>query len=90
MAIQVTISSVTGQSPYDIYICQTGGTGCFYMATISSVPYVFDIPAPYNTSSAYMLKVIDNNGCVIIGIEPVTTCLNVTPTPTPTNTPTST
>jgi hypothetical protein len=90
MAIQVTISSITGQSPYDIYICQTGGTSCFYMTTIGSVPYVFDIPAPYNTSDAYMLKIIDNNGCVITGVEPVTTCPNVTPTPTPTNTETPT
>lgn len=84
MAIQVTISSITGQSPYDIYICQTGGTGCFYMTTISSVPYTFDIPAPYNTSSAYMLKVIDSIGCIITGEEPVTTCPAETPTPTPT------
>ena len=90
MAIQVTISSITGQSPYDIYICQTGGTSCFYMTTISSVPYIFDIPAPYNTSDAYMLKIIDNNGCVITGIEPVTTCPDVTPTITPTNTQTPT
>ena len=96
MVIQVTIDSITGQSPYDIYICQTGGTSCFYMTTISSVPYTFDIPAPYNTSSAYMLKVIDNLGCVITGEEPVTTCPSETPTPTPTitqtptNTPTNT
>jgi hypothetical protein len=74
MAVQVTISSITGQSPYDIYICQTGGTSCFYMTTISSVPYIFDIPAPYNTSEAYMLKVIDNNGCVISGISNVIPC----------------
>lgn len=90
MAIQVTISSITGESPYDIYICQTGGTSCFYMTTISSVPYIFDIPSPYNTSDAYMLKIIDNNGCTITGIEPVTTCSNVTPTITPTNTQTPT
>jgi hypothetical protein len=90
MAIQVTISSITGQSPYDIYICQTGGTSCFYMTTISSAPYIFDIPSPYNTSEAYMLKIIDNNGCTITGIEPVTTCPDVTPTITPTNTQTPT
>lgn len=74
MAIQVTIDSITGQSPYDIYICQTGGTSCFYMTTISSVPYIFDIPSPYNTSDAYMLKIIDNNGCVISGISNVIPC----------------
>ena len=90
MATQLTIDSITGQSPYDIYVCQTGGTGCFYMTTINSVPYTFNIPAPYDNLSAYMLKVIDANGCIITGEEPVTTCSNVTPTPTPTNTTTPT
>jgi hypothetical protein len=74
MAIQVTIDSIVGQPPYDIYICQTGGTSCFYMTTISSTPYSFDIPTPYNTSDAYMLKVIDNKGCVITGVSSVTPC----------------
>jgi len=60
------------------------------MTTISSAPYIFDIPSPYNTSDAYMLKIIDNNGCTITGIEPVTTCPDVTPTITPTNTQTPT
>jgi len=90
MAIQVTINNIVGQPPYDIYICQSGGMNCFYMTTINSVPYSFDIPAPYNTSSAYMLKVIDNNGCVITGEEPVVTCSFITPTPTPTITSTPT
>jgi hypothetical protein len=71
MAIQVTINGITGSSPYDIYICQSGGTGCFYITTIASTPYVFDIPEPYNTSSSYMVKVIDSGGCVITGVESV-------------------
>ena len=74
MITQVTITSITGQTPYDIYICQSGGTGCFYMATTSTVPYIFDIPAPYDTSIEYMLKVVDRNGCVITGIESVVPC----------------
>lgn len=74
MAVQVTINSITGQSPYDVYICQTGGTGCYYMTTISSTPYIFDIPSPYNTSSSYMLKLIDSSGCIISGNTEVTTC----------------
>jgi hypothetical protein len=97
MAIQVTINSITGQSPYDIYICQSGGTGCFYITTISSLPYSFDIPYPYNNSSAYTLKIIDNNQCVITGDQYVgQTCITPTPTvtttqtETPTNTPTQT
>lgn len=71
MAVQVTINNITGDSPFDVYICQSGGTGCFYISTISSLPYVFDIPEPYNTSTSYMLKVIDNNNCQITGIGTV-------------------
>jgi hypothetical protein len=74
MAVQVTINSITGQSPYDVYICQTGGTSCFYIATINSAPYVFDIPIPYDSSEAYMLKLIDNIGCEITGIQSVVEC----------------
>jgi hypothetical protein len=91
MAIQVTIENITGQTPYDIYICQTGGTGCFYMTTISSVPYSFDIPSPYDSSLAYMVKIIDNNGCVISGQSSVlSVCPSPTPTPSNTATPTVT
>jgi hypothetical protein len=71
MAVQVNISSITGTSPYDIYICQPLGTNCFYITTISSTSYVFDIPAPYDTSTSYMLKIVDNNGCVISGVTNV-------------------
>jgi hypothetical protein len=71
MAVQVTISSITGQSPYDVYICQSNGSGCFYISTITTTPYVFDIPAPYDTSSSYLLKVVDANNCTISGIENV-------------------
>jgi len=67
MAVQVTISGITGQSPYDVYICQSNGTGCFYISTTSVIPDVFDIPAPYNNSVSYMLKVIDSNNCTITG-----------------------
>lgn len=68
MAVEVIISSITGTSPYDIYICQPNGSGCFYIDTISSTPYEFDIPEPYDTGLAYMLKVIDSQNCIISGV----------------------
>jgi hypothetical protein len=71
MAVQVTINSITGQSPYEIYICQSDGSGCFYVTTITTTPYVFDIPSPYDTSLFYMLKVVDAFNCTITGIESV-------------------
>lgn len=71
MAIKVTIDSITGTSPYDVYICQPNGSSCFYITTITSVPYQFDIPEPYNNSSLYMLKIIDNFNCIITGVGQV-------------------
>ena len=71
MAVQVTIDSITGTTPYDVYVCQSDGTSCFYITTISSAPYVFDIPAPYNTLTSYMLKLIDADNCIISGTTTV-------------------
>lgn len=70
MAIEVTINSLTGTSPYNVYICQSGGTGCFYISTIvtGDLPYEFEIPLPYDSGDSYMVKVIDNQNCVISGI----------------------
>jgi hypothetical protein len=101
MEVQVTINDISGQTPYDIYVCQVDGSGCFYISTItdSSFPYVFEIPAPYNSSPNYLIKVIDANDCIISGatgvvtpIPSLTPTISVTPTinPTPTNTPTNT
>jgi hypothetical protein len=71
MAVQVTIDSITGQTPYDIYICQSDGTACFYVTTTSTIPYVFDIPAPNDTSLSYMLKIKDGQGCTFNAIANV-------------------
>lgn len=74
MAIQVTISDITGQTPFDIYICQPSGNSCFYINTITSIsefPYIFDIPEPYNTGTSYMLKAVDFNNCIITGVTNV-------------------
>lgn len=68
MAIQVTINNITGVTPYDVYICQPDGSACFFINTISTTPYIFDIPEPYNTGLAYMLKIIDTQNCIISGV----------------------
>lgn len=71
MSVTVSITAITGQSPYDIYLCQSGGTSCFYMYTTSTIPYSFVIPSPYDQSSSYMLKIIDGANCIISGITTV-------------------
>jgi len=87
MPINVNISNITGTSPYDIYICQSDGSGCIYIGSTSILPYNFEIPYPYDQYSEYLLKIIDGNNCIISSIENVP---SQTPTPTPTVTPTST
>lgn len=71
MELQVNISSIVGSPPFDIYICQSGGTDCFYVSTIDSSSYEFEIPEPYNYSSSYMLKIVDNVGCIISGTSSI-------------------
>jgi len=65
MAISVSITNIVGQQPFDVYVCQEDGTGCFYIATITNTSYEFDIPEPYDNSTEYLFKIVDNNGCVI-------------------------
>ena len=73
MPVLVNINGITGQSPYDIYVCQSDGTGCFYMLTTSSTSLSFTIPSPYDESSSYLLKVIDSKDCIITGVQTVST-----------------
>ena len=75
MAVRVNINGITGGTePYNVYVCQPNNTSCFYISTIMDSdlnPYEFDIPAPYNNLSAYMLKLIDGNNCIISGTTTV-------------------
>ena len=36
MPIDITINDISGQTPFDIYVCNTGQTYCVYSATITS------------------------------------------------------
>jgi hypothetical protein len=65
MPTEVSLTNIVGQSPFDIYVCQSGGTGCFYVETTLSSSISFEIPKPYDNANAYTIKIIDDNGCVI-------------------------
>ena len=90
MALNITISSITGQSPYDIYVCDYSATSCVYIATITSgsTPYVFSVPAPLDNQNYLCVKIIDSYECVFNYC--FTTTVTQTPTPTNTITPTPT
>ena len=65
MPTTITISNLSGSTPYDVYICSNPSTTCIYIDTITSVPYNFDVPLYFDNQPSYILKVIDNNDCVI-------------------------
>jgi len=71
--IKVNINGITGQSPYDIYVCQSSINDCIYINTISGTTYSFDLPKPFDNNVEYILKVIDNNGRVITKTTSVAT-----------------
>ena len=93
MSRTVTISSVTANTPVDIYYCDSMSASCVFVSTVSTFPYQFVVPSPYSESS-FVIKIIDTQGCEVddgIAITPTPTP-NVTPTITasPTFTPTQT
>ena len=79
MSLIVNIESVTGNTPVDIYVCNSGGGSCLYIATVAVFPYQFEVDDTYATTN-FIVKIIDTAGCV----DEVT--ILVTPTPTPSNT----
>jgi hypothetical protein len=93
MSQQVTITSVTANTPVDIYYCNSTSGSCVYVSTVEIFPYTFNVPPPYDETNI-VIKIEDINGCVdgdVILITPTPTS-SVTPTmtKTPTNTPTQT
>ena len=86
MPTQITINSISGVSPYDVYLCDNPITTCIWIDTIisSQLPYIFDVPSILESQTIFNLKVIDNNNCQVISY--LDTISTTTPTPTPTGT----
>ena len=59
----LVINSISGTSPYDIYVCDATITYCFFVSTITSAPYTFDIPFPLDVTTPIILKIVDGNNC---------------------------
>lgn len=70
--LKVYISGITGSSPYHVYICQENTNKCYYIDTIDTSNYEFDIPKPFDNNTSYFVKVIDNNNNAIIGVANIT------------------
>lgn len=67
MPTEITITSVSGATPFDVYICDDPITTCVYVDTITVayIPYTFNVPSILDGQTSYNLKVVDNNGCSV-------------------------
>jgi hypothetical protein len=68
MPSELTVNTISGTSPYNVYICDDPITTCFYIATITDLdlPYVFTAPSIMNTLTSFNVKIIDDNNCMAI------------------------
>ena len=67
MPTNITISGLGGVSPFDVYVCDQTLATCIYVSTITSIdlPYVFEIPGVFSTLTDFVVKVVDDNDCII-------------------------
>jgi len=69
MPTTITVNNITGSTPYDVYICLSGGSPCYYITSINSgdLPYDFTVPKPIEMFPYYCMKIVDADGCIITG-----------------------
>ena len=67
MPTNSTISGLGGASPFDVYVCDQTMATCIYVSTINTVdlPYSFNIPVVYGSLTQFVVKVVDNNDCIV-------------------------
>jgi len=65
MIIQIT-GVTSGYSPYDIFLCNTGNTSCFFVSGTTFVPPTISIYSQdyFPNENTLIVKIVDRNGCV--------------------------
>ena len=61
---QIIISGVTGNPPYDVFVCDTTNTYCYLVSGGTYITtYTFQVPPPLNNVGSLLVKLIDSTGC---------------------------
>lgn len=65
MVIEIT-GVTSGQSPYDVFVCDSTNTSCFYVSGMTYIPpsVIFDTEDYFPYEQVLYVKIIDTNGCV--------------------------
>jgi len=64
MSVIIDITGLTGTSPFNVYVCDSGFTSCFYVTSLLA-PGQFMVPAPYDNLSSFGVRIIDATTCSI-------------------------
>ena len=61
----IQLTSISGTSPYDIYVCDITNTYCYLVSGSTVLPPLisFVVPSPLESVTKLLLKLIDSNGC---------------------------
>ena len=65
MPTNITLTTVSGSSPFHIYVCDTGFTTCIYVDTVTpiDIPYQITVPSVFSSLSSVVVNVKDSNNC---------------------------
>lgn len=70
--MEIQITGVTnGQAPYDIFLCTTANTSCFFISGNTSIPpnIIIDSEDYFPGEEVLLLRIIDTNGCVFDEVQ---------------------
>jgi len=70
MLIEIT-GTTGGLSPYDVFLCNTGGTNCFFISGNTNIPpsIFIDTENYFPSEETLLLRFIDTNGCIFEEIQ---------------------
>lgn len=88
MPTSITVTSVSGTPPYEIYVCDSFGAHCEYVANTSTLPITIFLSPTFDYAPIVLVKTIDSLGCEVF--KQIICDLVPTVTPGPTLTPTQT
>ena len=58
----ITLNDITGSTPYDVYLCLSGGTPCYYIDTIESTELPFNFTVDSNIDPFITIEVNSHSG----------------------------
>jgi len=73
MPTNIVINSITGTSPFNVFLCDVTETLCVFIDTITSgqLPYTFQVPSILQSAPDFAIRIIDSgNPCTIL-VNPV-------------------